>query len=43
MANRYLGDEMGAWYAEQNPPSDDTAVARLTPQRWLTCDYGKVM
>ena len=43
MATRYLGAEMGAWYAEQNPPSDDTAVARLTPQRWLTCDYGKVM
>lgn len=43
LATRYLGPEMGAWYAEQNPPGDDTVLARLRPERWLTCDYAKVM
>lgn len=43
MATRYLGDEMGAWYAENNPVTADTVIARLRPERWLTCDYGKVM
>jgi len=41
MATRYLGEELGAWYAENNPPTDDSVVARLRPERWLTCDYGK--
>jgi PPOX class probable F420-dependent enzyme len=41
MATRYLGDEFGKWYAENNPSSGDTVVARLRPERWLTCDYGK--
>lgn len=43
MATRYLGAEIGAWYAENNPPGEDSVVARLRPERWLTCDYGKVM
>ncbi|MFT6292620.1 MAG: PPOX class probable F420-dependent enzyme [Ilumatobacter sp.] len=43
MATRYLGEEMGAWYAEQNPPGDHTVTARLRPDRWLTCDYAKVL
>lgn len=41
MATRYLGPELGAWYAEQNPPSDDSALVRMRPETWLTCDYGK--
>jgi nitroimidazol reductase NimA-like FMN-containing flavoprotein (pyridoxamine 5'-phosphate oxidase superfamily) len=41
MATRYLGPELGARYAEQNPPSDDSAIVRLRPEHWLTCDYGK--
>jgi uncharacterized protein len=42
LATRYLGAEIGAWYAENNPPTEDTVIARLRPERWLTCDYGKV-
>lgn len=41
MAVRYLGDEMGRQYAAANPPTDDSVVGRLTPERWLTTDYGK--
>ena len=43
MATRYLGEELGAQYAAANPPSDDSAVARLTPERFVTVDYGKSM
>lgn len=39
MAIRYLGEEMGRQYAEANPTSSNSAVARLTPERWLTTDY----
>ena len=42
MATRYLGAEFGAWYAENNPSTDDSVIARLRPERWLTCDYGKI-
>jgi PPOX class probable F420-dependent enzyme len=42
MATRYLGAELGAWYAEHNPSTEQSVVARLTPERWLTCDYGKM-
>lgn len=41
LAIRYLGPDLGRQYAAANPPSDATAVVRLTPERWLTCDYGK--
>jgi nitroimidazol reductase NimA-like FMN-containing flavoprotein (pyridoxamine 5'-phosphate oxidase superfamily) len=41
MATRYLGPELGAWYAEQNPPTDDSVTVHLRPESWLTCDYGK--
>ena len=43
LATRYLGAEMGAWYAKHNPPSKDSVVARLVPEQWLTVDYSKVM
>jgi len=41
LATRYLGPELGRRYAAANPPNDSTAVVRLRPERWLTCDYGK--
>jgi PPOX class probable F420-dependent enzyme len=43
MASRYLGPELGAWYAEQNPSTDRSVVVRLRPERWITCDFGKMM
>lgn len=43
MAVRYLGPELGAWYAEQNPPTDDTVIATLTPEHWRTFDFGKLL
>lgn len=41
LAIRYLGPDLGRQYAAANPPDPATAVVRLTPERWLTCDYGK--
>ena len=41
LAIRYLGPDLGRQYAAANPPNDNTAVVRLTPERSLTCDYGK--
>lgn len=44
MPTRYLGPELGKWYAEQNADSDvESVVVRLTPERWFTCDYNKAM
>ncbi len=40
MAIRYLGDELGRQYAADNPTTDESVVARLRPERWLTTDYG---
>ena len=41
VAKRYLGDEFGAEYAAANPPGDTTVIATITPERWLTVDYGQ--
>ncbi len=41
MAVRYLGKRVGARYAAENPPDDQSVIARITPERWLTIDYGK--
>jgi len=43
MASRYLGPELGQWYADNNPSNADTVLVRLTPERWRTCDFGKGM
>lgn len=44
MPTRYLGEELGKWYAEQNAESDiESVIVRLTPERWYTCDYNKGM
>ena len=39
VASRYLGPELGAWYAEQNPSTSSTVVVRLTPEHWRTQDF----
>jgi len=43
LATRYLGPELGKWYADTNPSTADTVVVHLTPQKWRTCDFGKGM
>ncbi len=43
MASRYLGPEMGRWYAENNPSTAESVVARLTPDSWNTMDFAKLM
>lgn len=43
MATRYLGSDLGKWYAENNPSTADTVLVRLTPEKWRTCDFGKGM
>jgi len=40
VASRYLGDELGAWYAERNPATHNTVVVALTPEHWRTQDFG---
>lgn len=40
MARRYLGPEMGDGYAEANRDDGSVRVS-VTPNRWLTVDYGK--
>ncbi len=39
VASRYLGPELGAWYAEQNPSTSSTVVVSLTPEHWRTQDF----
>jgi nitroimidazol reductase NimA-like FMN-containing flavoprotein (pyridoxamine 5'-phosphate oxidase superfamily) len=43
MASRYLGPELGKWYAEKNPSTSESVIVRLTPETWATCDFGKGM
>lgn len=43
MASRYLGPELGRWYADTNPSTEDSVVVRLHPEHWRTMDYGKLM
>jgi nitroimidazol reductase NimA-like FMN-containing flavoprotein (pyridoxamine 5'-phosphate oxidase superfamily) len=42
LANRYLGDELGAWYVEHNPRTADSLTVRLRPERWRTFDFAKL-
>jgi nitroimidazol reductase NimA-like FMN-containing flavoprotein (pyridoxamine 5'-phosphate oxidase superfamily) len=43
LATRYLGPELGRWYAENNAhPDADTVVVRLAPEHWRTFDYNKL-
>ena len=43
MASRYLGPELGRWYADNNASTEESVVVRLTPQHWLTKDFAKTM
>ena len=43
MATRYLGPEIGAWYAEHNPSTAVSVTVTLTPEHWRTHDFGKVL
>ncbi len=38
IAVRYLGDEAGAMFAEQNL-AQTSIIIRMRPQRWLSTDY----
>ena len=40
IAVRYLGDELGASYVESTRGGDNV-VARLTPERWRSNDFGR--
>lgn len=39
MATRYLGEELGRWYAENNPSTPSSVTVRLTPERWRSADF----
>ncbi len=42
MARRYLGPEGGDRYVAGNPdPAGENVMIRMTPERWLSVDYGK--
>ena len=41
LARRYLGPEGGDAYVSANPTGGQI-VFRMTPERWLSVDYGKV-
>ncbi len=41
MARRYLGVEGGDWYVSANPTGGQIVI-RMTPEHWLSVDYGKV-
>lgn len=43
MASRYLGPELGRWYADHNPVGPDSVDVQLRPEHWRTFDFGKVM
>ena len=40
MARRYLGQEQGDAYIDSIPDSDEVVI-RITPERWVTVDFGK--
>ena len=40
LARRYLGREEGDEYIDSIPDSDEVAI-RITPERWLSVDFGK--
>jgi nitroimidazol reductase NimA-like FMN-containing flavoprotein (pyridoxamine 5'-phosphate oxidase superfamily) len=42
MASKYLGDELGAWYVDNNPRTDDSLTIRLRPEHWRTFDFAKL-
>ncbi len=43
MASRYLGAELGRWYADNNPNTAQSVLVRITPEHWRTMDFAKAM
>ena len=43
MATRYLGPEMGKWYAENSPSTSASVLVRLTPEKWRTADFSNAL
>ena len=43
MASRYLGPELGQWYAENNPSTEASVTVFLRPEHWRTFDFAKLM
>ena len=43
MASRYLGPELGRWYADTNPSTSASVLVRLVPESWITMDFAKLM
>lgn len=43
LASRYLGDELGQWYVDNNPTTADTVTVRIRPEHWRTFDFAKVL
>jgi nitroimidazol reductase NimA-like FMN-containing flavoprotein (pyridoxamine 5'-phosphate oxidase superfamily) len=43
MASRYLGPELGRWYADANPSTEQSVIVELTPEHWRTMDFNKTM
>lgn len=43
MASRYLGPELGQWYADNNPSTAESVTVILRPEHWRTHDFAKVM
>lgn len=42
MARRYLGTDGGDRYVADNPdPGGENVMIRMTPEHWLSVDYGK--
>lgn len=41
MAVRYLGEEGGRAYAESPEGEGESIIVSMTPEKWLTVDYGK--
>ena len=42
MARRYLGPDGGDRYVADNPdPDGENVMIRMTPEHWLSVDYGK--
>src|SRR5262249_9895300 len=42
LAIRYLGAELGEWYAQENPTTPVSVTLRLHPQHWRTYDFAKL-
>jgi nitroimidazol reductase NimA-like FMN-containing flavoprotein (pyridoxamine 5'-phosphate oxidase superfamily) len=43
MATRYLGPDLGRWYAEKNPSTEESVTVFLRPEHWRTMDFAKII